>query len=48
MLCEVIHCAKRVSVNTRDDREMGTTISCTECSQVADLEGLQCTVSLYG
>ena len=37
------HCAGRVSANTRPhqlrwgDREMGTAISCTECSQVAGL-----------
>ena len=43
MLCKVTHCAGRVSANTRPhqlrwgDREMGTAISCTECSQVAGL-----------
>ena len=43
MLCKVTHCAGHISANTRPhqlrwgDREMGTTISCTECSQVADL-----------
>ena len=41
MLRKVTHCAGRVSTNTRPhqlrwgDREMGTVISCTECSQVA-------------
>ena len=41
MLCKVTHCAGRVLANTRPhqlrwgDREMGTAISCTECSQVA-------------
>ena len=41
MLCKVTHCAGRVSANTRPhqlrwgDQEMGTAISCTECSQVA-------------
>ena len=40
MLCKVTRCAGRVSANTRPhqlrwgDREMGTAISCTECSQV--------------
>ena len=39
MLYKVTHCAGRVSANTRPhqlhwgDREMGTAISCTECSQ---------------
>ena len=43
MLCKVTHCAGRISANTRPhqlrwgDREMGTAISCTECSQVAGL-----------
>ena len=43
MLCKVTHCAGRVSANTRPhqlrwgDREMGTAISCIECSQVAGL-----------
>ena len=43
MLCKVTHCAGRVSANTRPhqlrwgDREVGTAISCTECSQVAGL-----------
>ena len=43
MLRKVTHCAGRVSANTRPhqlrwgDREMGTAISCTECSQVAGL-----------
>ena len=43
MLCKVTRCAGRVSANTRPhqlrwgDREMGTAISCTECSQVAGL-----------
>ena len=43
MLCKVTYCAGRVSANTRPhqlrwgDREMGTAISCTECSQVAGL-----------
>ena len=43
MLCKVTHCAGHVSANTRPhqlhwgDREMGTAISCIECSQVADL-----------
>ena len=45
MLCEVTHCAGRVSANTRPhqlrwgDREMGTAISYMyiECSQVAGL-----------
>ena len=41
MLCKVTHCAEHVSANTRPlqlhwgDREMGTAISCTKCSQVA-------------
>ena len=41
MLRKVTHCAGRVSANTRPhqlrwgDREMGTAISCTKCSQVA-------------
>ena len=43
MLRKVTHCAGRVSANTRPhqlrwgDREMGTAISCTKCSQVAGL-----------
>ena len=43
MLCKVTHCAGCVSANTRPhqlhwgDWEMGTAISCTECSQVAGL-----------
>ena len=43
MLCKVIHCAGRVSANTRPpqlcwgDREMWTAILCIECSQVAGL-----------
>ena len=44
MLCKVTHCAGRVSANTRPhqlrsggDREMGTAILFTECSQ---MEGL--------
>ena len=43
MLCRVTHCAGCVSANTRPhqlcwgDGEMGTAISCTECSQVAGL-----------
>ena len=43
MLCKVTQCAGHFSVNTRphqlhcSDREMGTAISCTECSQVAGL-----------
>ena len=43
MLHKVTHCAGCTSVNTRPhqlcwgDREMGTAISCTECSQVAGL-----------
>ena len=43
MLYKVTHCAGRVSANTRPhqlhwgDREMGTAISCTECSQMAGL-----------
>ena len=43
MLCKVTYCAGRISANTRPhqlrwgDREMGTAISCTECSQVAGL-----------
>ena len=43
MLRKVTHCAGRISANTRPhqlcwgDREMGTAISCTECSQVAGL-----------
>ena len=41
MLCKVTHCAGLVSANTRPhqlcwgDREMGTAISCIECSQLA-------------
>ena len=41
MLCKVTHCAGHISANTRPhqlcwgDREMGTTISCIKCSQVA-------------
>ena len=43
MLCKVTHCAGRVSANTRPrqlcwgDWEIGTAISCTKCSQMADL-----------
>ena len=43
MLRKVTHCAGHVSANARPhqlrwgDREMGTAISCTECSQVAGL-----------
>ena len=43
MLRKVTHCAGPVSANTRPhqlrwgDREMGTAISCTKCSQVAGL-----------
>ena len=43
MLRKVTHCAGRVLANTRPhqlcwgDREMGTAISCIECSQVAGL-----------
>ena len=43
MLHKVTHCAGRVLANTRPhqlhrgDQEMGTAISCTECSQVAGL-----------
>ena len=43
MLYKVTHCAGHVLANTRPhqlrwgDREMGTAISCTECSQVASL-----------
>ena len=43
MLRKVTHCAGRVSANARPhqlcwgDWEMGTAISCTECSQVAGL-----------
>ena len=43
MLRKVTHCAVRVSATTRPhqlcwgDQEMGTAISCTECSQVAGL-----------
>ena len=43
MLRKVTHCAGRISANTRPhqlrwgDREMGTAISCKECSQVAGL-----------
>ena len=39
---KVGHCAGHISANTRlhqlpwGDREIGTAISCTECSQVAD------------
>ena len=58
MLCKVTHCAGRVSANTRPhqlrwgDREMGTAISCTECSQVAGLiqksvETRTCILSFY-
>ena len=41
MLCKVTHCTGRISANTRPhqqhwgDREMGTAISCTKCSQDA-------------
>ena len=38
MLCKVTHCAGHISTNTRPhhwgDREMGTAVSCTKCSQV--------------
>ena len=43
MLRRVTHCAGRISANTRPhqlrwgDREIGTAISCTECSQVSGL-----------
>ena len=43
MLCKVTHCAGRVSTTTRPhqlcwgDREMGTAISCTKCSQMSGL-----------
>ena len=43
MLHKITHCAGCISANTRPhqlrwgDREMGTAISCTECSQVAGL-----------
>ena len=43
MLRKVTHCAGRVSANTTPhqlrwgDREMGTAISCTKCSQVAGM-----------
>ena len=40
MLRKVIHCAECVSANTKPhwgDREMGTAISCTNCSQLAGL-----------
>ena len=43
MLCKVIHCAGRISANTRPhqvrwgNQEMGTAMSCTKCSQVAGL-----------
>ena len=43
MLCKVTHCAGHILANTRPhqlcwgNREMGTAISCTESSQVADL-----------
>ena len=43
MLRKVTHCAGRVSANARPhqlrwgDREVGTAISCTKCSQVAGL-----------
>ena len=46
MLHKVTHCAGRVSANTRPhqlrwgDREMGTAISCTKCSQVAGMHGI--------
>ena len=43
MLCKVTHYAGLVSVNTRPhqlcwgDQEMGTAVSCIECSQLAGL-----------
>ena len=43
MLCKFTHCTERISTNTRlhqlcwSDWEMGTAISLTKCSQVADL-----------
>ena len=43
MLCKVTHCAGHVSANTRPhqlcwgDWEMGTSVSCTEWSQMAGL-----------
>ena len=43
MLYKVTHCAGYISVNTRPhqlhwgDQEMGTAISCIECSQIAGL-----------
>ena len=43
MLCKVTHCTGHILANTRPhqlhwgDWEMGTVISCTECSQVAGL-----------
>ena len=42
MLCKVTHCPECASANTRlqlhwGDREMGTAILCTKCSQVTDL-----------
>ena len=43
MLCKGTHCVGHLLANTRShqlrwgDQEMGTAISCTECSQVASL-----------